>query len=549
MGERTSDQSLNRVVIANAVILVALLHTIRFGYDFGASDQDEFVPAALRALDTTLFKSDWLVMWQSAGFNVRTPTIMLLSALGSVLSIQGAALLLYIASFALIALAAIRLVQLVTNSRVAVFIAPVLMLVATPRFTLGGNDLTHTLLVPSMLAWALALHGVVMLLKRRHLAAGLLFGLATLFQPLVGIQTAGLSVLAVAATSPRATMLGEVRRLLSVAVVAALVASPVLLFILRTQLGGGASVPAAREFDLLVRIRAPHHFLPTAYPAESFLRFGVLAVAGLSATMLAPVLKPLRRFLIALYLVVAVACVGYVLGVVHLELLPVAKMQLMKSTVLIKVFACVAVSASVGVRLTERHKSRTGESNLFHHLGSSKGTTLALLGLLAGTVTMANFVPALGQRFGIMDRRDSSWSALHDWARSSTPIDDLFAVPPSNSDMRTFSRRAVASNFKAFAFQPEAMLEWNTRLVAFSNNPDIATHFIPGNELDASYETMETADLLAIADRYGVDHFVRRTRVTETDSASATRVRLLQTLVGSRAGVGDSLFVYTTVTE
>ena len=72
-----------------------LLYALRFGYDYGASDQDEFLPYLLHRLDPELLSQDWFVITQGATFSIRTYFVMLLQGLALVIPVWLAVLVLY----------------------------------------------------------------------------------------------------------------------------------------------------------------------------------------------------------------------------------------------------------------------------------------------------------------------------------------------------------------------------------------------------------------------------------------------------------------------
>ena len=169
-----------------------LLYVLRFGYDYGASDQDEFLPYLLHRLDPTLFAQDWFVLTQASTFGIRTYFVLLLQGLSLVVPAWLAVLVLYVSAWLLTAGAVYALGHAFTRNRLAAAAAVVLALVLTPQWTLGGNDLAHSMLVPSMVGWGLGLWGLVFFLRYRPGQAALLLGTATWMQPLVGLQLAGL---------------------------------------------------------------------------------------------------------------------------------------------------------------------------------------------------------------------------------------------------------------------------------------------------------------------------------------------------------------------
>ena len=145
---------------------------------------------------------------------------------------------------------------------------------------------------------------------------------------------------------------------------------------------------------------------------------------------------------------------------------------------------------------------------------------VALVGALAlATLTaVAAASGYLNGRIGYLERAHSPHSQLYEWARTNTPQDAIFAVPPSNSEMRSWSRRAIVVNFKAFPFQDELMIEWHRRLRDMSNNAGLDSGFVALTDLDASYEALADVDLIALSEEYGFSYVVRQSPIAVTDS-------------------------------
>ena len=164
------------------------LYVFRFGYGYGTSDQDEFLPYLMHLLDNRLFVNDWFVQTQLLSFSIRTYFVYLLYIPASLFSPFASTTLVYILSWFGIASGLFILARRISKNRLAAILSTGIVLLATPFWTLGGNDLVHTMLVPSMTAWALAVWGLAMFFKSRLVLAALLLGISTLFQALVGLQ-------------------------------------------------------------------------------------------------------------------------------------------------------------------------------------------------------------------------------------------------------------------------------------------------------------------------------------------------------------------------
>ncbi|ARA92036.1 hypothetical protein AWN76_001860 [Rhodothermaceae bacterium RA] len=487
--------------------LALVLYLLRFSYDYAASDQDELIPFLLHRLDPSLFAHDWFVQTQAGSFNVRTYVVLLLHGLALVLPVWAAVLTLYVAAWTLIATAVYHLGRLLTGDRVAAALAVVAALALTPQWTLGGNDLVHRMFVPSMLAWGLGLWGLGQALRHRTAPAALLLGLATWAQALVGLQLAGLTGLMLLADRRSASpqrRYGPAR----FAALYVLTAAPSVVPLLLLQYG--SPPPGASPDDLFyiqAVFRTPHHYLPSAFPRRALLRFGLLL--GLGSGALAWLhrrgqVRHVRR-LGVLLLAMAGLCL---LAVVCTELRPVlavAELQLFKTTVLAKVILLIGI-ARVAAQLLPARLRRLPEALLRSRRRCGMAAVL-LAALALFLMLRALEWPGLSRSPDAVALR-----AVEAWARTATPQDAVFAVPPSDDRFRSRAQRAIVVNFKAFPHQDTAMLAWFERLQALApiGRPPRGGAAIL-DDLDRAFEHLTLAELLPLSRSYGFTYVLRRT--------------------------------------
>src|SRR3954470_22855852 len=146
----------------------------------------------------------------------------------------------------------------------------------------GGGGVSETLfgyLYPTAPAFALAVCAIAALVHRRPALAGACLGLATIVHPNLGALSA-------AVIAPAVLLLpGPRRRLVTrLAVPLAVLAVPPLLLAAIQQAGGG-KLSAHQAYELLARVRQPHHMLFSAFPASEYLRTALwlgLAVLGVA---------------------------------------------------------------------------------------------------------------------------------------------------------------------------------------------------------------------------------------------------------------------------
>lgn len=496
-----------------AVCLAALLlFFLRFGHDYGSSDQDELIPVLLHEADPALFANDWFVQTQSEGFSVRRYFLWVLVGLHATMPLWLAFLTLYLASWLGTAAAVYVMARHLTGNVVAAAAAVVGALVLTPQWTLGGNDLVHNLLVPSMPAWTCALWGLYAVLRERHLLAGALLGVATCLQALVGLQVAGLLGLCLAAeqlwhirTGNRATI--DIRPLLQFTSAYLLLAAFVLVPVL-----GQVSAPAGGQepsiFYIMAQFRNPHHYLPFSFSARSALLFSCVTLVGLAAGVWLYRRGGLRHGpLLASMLGAVVAIdVGALFFTEFAPLLFVAKLQLFKYTVLVKLLMVIVICGAA-VRLLP-DALQAWLDGLF-----SRGRTLAAVAFVGGGVVLAAALLGDGllhDRIRFLARAETPAARVAAWARTQTPPGAVFATPPSLFTFRTDARRAIVVNFKAFPFQEAHIGPWFTRLT------DLAPAERPARgggavlpALDAAYHRLSPAQVVDLAGRYGFDFIVR----------------------------------------
>ncbi len=502
------------------VLLAALLlYALRFGYDYGASDQDEFLPYLLHRLDPESLSQDWFVVTQGATFSIRTYFVMLLQGLALVVPVWLAVLVLYGGAWLLIAGAVYALSYAFTRNRLAAAAAVVVALVLTPQWTLGGNDLAHSMLAPSMGGWGLGLWGVVFFLRYRPGQAAFLLGTATWMQALVGLQLAGLLGLMLLWRLTRSRR--ALRHVLLFAGVYALAALPTLGPLVLQQLSGTTPPEAADApsmFYVLAQFRVPHHYLFYSFPARSLVRFGALMVLGLTSFAL---LHRKQRVHYSAFLIQTLGCIAAfgILAFLFTEIQPVlfvAQLQLFKTTVLAKLLFVILICGAVFAWLPERI-ARPLE-RLMDIKGWGLAAVLGLWILAIGSVFVG--VEALRAKAGPLARAGTPTTQVETWARTQTPRDAVFAVPPSWSGFRSRARRAIVVNYKAFPYRDRLNITWFERLTEMApiSLPDRAGPAIQ-DSLDAAFLRQPAPALHRLAERYDFDYVVRDRPFTPASSS------------------------------
>ncbi len=504
------------------VILISFgLYIFRFGYGYGSSDQDEVLPYLLKLLDQDLFQTDWFVQSQVDHFNVRTWFVYGLRALCIFMTPFWAISSVYLVSWFGCAAALYRLSYQLTDSQLASLLCVPIILVLTPFWTLGGNDLVHSMLVPSMAAWALGLWGVYAVLDHRPVAGGMLIGLATLAQALVGLQLAGLLGLYLIYTSFTEKLAWfEMRRsVLVFGFVYLIVASPSIGPLIYQQLMGVCLADQADTpslFYIMGPYRHPHHYLFHSFDTERMLGFFSLLAGGLVSIYL------LRRkktsgfssntFIALTALVLLFCTVGY-MGTEVWHVLPIAKLQLFKTTGLIKALMVISICAAVVQVLPS---SINVPVNQFLNRSRWPAPASGALLLIALWLLQPD---RLERKVYPFSQKQEATTHLVSWIKDHTPKDALFAIPPSWSGFRSHAQRSVLINFKAFPYRDEDIYKWFERLneIAPLPLPDRTTSHLL-SRLDSSYHALTIDKLAKIVHQRDVNYIIRTTPLAKADS-------------------------------
>ncbi len=475
------------------VVLVALcLWLIRFDYTWATGDQDEFVPYVLHLLDTDVLAHDWFVQTQTQAVGVRTGFVWLLRVLCFLFTPGIAVAILYIVTWVLIGLAIGAIIHELRGSYGGAAVAIIVGLLLTPKWTLGGNDLVYTMLVPEMTAWSAALFGVLAFLRGRFAVAGLLTGLSALVQLLVGVHVT--LVLAVAhlvgSSSP-----SRVREILVMCGTATLAAAPIALPILFQQLSGIGATSAGEpsEIEILAHIRAPYHYLPSAFSIGSYVKFGAVLATGLASAL---VIKQrlhedqrIRVLLISLAVIAVLCITAWLLSEVY-EVPLVVKLQLFKTTVVAKVVCIVLLGSAIPKPAWLALSSRVRP------------------GIWAVATAISCIVVLLLVDRSMQETPTSSFSGVELWAKDNTELHTVFAIPPSISSFRSRAQRPIVVNYAAVPFRPEDLREWYARLCDLAPLDDPVRGITLKAQLDDSYHNRTLEDWQRLQAIYGIDYFV-----------------------------------------
>ncbi len=517
--QQSRSHPIRKSWLVPTLLLVAgyCLYLIRFGYGYGSSDQDEFLPYLLHLTDNSFFENDWFVQTQMATFSVRTFFVYVLRILSFVLPIWFSVLLVYLTSWAGIAIALYRLADFLSHNRFVAIISTAFICLLTPFWTLGGNDLLHSMLVPSMTAWAIGLWAFFFYLKQQYLAAAFYAGLATLMQALVGLQIAGLIALLLLLSwffdkNESLSFKRVVRYIVTYAAVASFALVPLFYQQFNSTFEPDADQPSL--FYIMALFRNPHHYLFYSFNKIRVFQFFLLLLVGYMSLLLLKRNRPSLFTQVVFRLIAIIAFLGF-LAFVGTEVYPsliLAKLQLFKMTIILKMLMVIS-ACTIAVRLLPKLTDK------LDHLVFERPALLALL--LLGAVSMVLIVQPgrFSQKIYAYNKKAIASAQLAEWGRSHADQDEVFAVPPSWSSFRYHAQRAIAINHKAFPYHDRDIPEWFNRIKAMA--PGYKPERTDGSLLeilDNRYNALSSQVLEHLSFEYEFDYVIRSSPLADDTS-------------------------------
>lgn len=481
-----------------ASFLAAGLFYVRFGYDVGFSDQDEFVPLVMKWLNPELFTRDWFVIFQDSEFGIRTIFAGLVVLPSLFLPIELAILILHLATWLVLTLSLYRISIFLYDNKLTALIFVIAGTVLTARWNPGGNDLFHSMLVPSSVAWALGMWSLERLLARRYGVAGVLGSLAVLVHPLVGIQICAVLGTGLTISNPRMAL----RFLLPVFVVA------VPMIVIFADLGAApdSSAVAGR---ILTHIRAPHHYLPSAFSSASWVTFGSLILVGGSFMWVDSSRTSngrVRTLIFALFGITLIVLAVSLVLISTFEIDLVTRLQPFSLAVFARI---LGVLGCISIITTFISTSRLRQVDAL--LSQTRWLPFAILFLIVSVFFLRPWFIQLKSGETAPTAMESQLDLVTgSWIKQNTSTDALFAVPPSLSGFQIQSSRSQFVNFKAFPFTKKESEEWLHRLLLVAP----VTSFGAGGtalmtQMDSAYLATSPTYWSSTQELEGIDYILR----------------------------------------
>lgn len=522
-----------QLAIISTCIAISYLVTTPSIYKYAVGNQASQLPLVKHAMDPSYLVNDWVVSLRTgitAPKYYYTQTVAFISEL---IGLPVAVFILYATSLITIIVGIWIFIDEIFNDKLAATItvglflshlATVPIIIYPPD--LGGNHLIQDYLLPSHVANAFIITGLIYSIKTYYRRAFTLFGVATLFHVVNAFWvslTVGLCIVAVEAgyEIKSKEYLSAIRKIpWDAAAIYGIISSFIVIPLLISRQSSDVGFEAAY---ITAWVRHPHHYILSQWPIKKTVAT-VLFIAT-SVVLLYRfrdrLFRDNRKQIFSFTYVVSFLTILFFGGYVFTEVLPVDTIiQLFPYR--IDDFLYIILYGAVA-KLTVVSLYKIGTRTSYHPINFSIGLicVILLIGVIgwSGGLALAQSGAEIGVISGDFAGPDKTLSEIYietpsgedelemayDWIESETPRDAIFLAPPSQSRFRLGSSRARVVNFKAFPFGSESAVEWEKRMNAVCNY-EIRRFGKKGfnipDQCDERFNNMTQAEITRVAETY-----------------------------------------------
>lgn len=426
---------------------IAILFIAVHGYQFNCSDQEEHLPQVYKLHDASLYKGDYVVESLLNEFSIRFFYVRVVYFSSLLIPVSIVCFVLHIVLVSMAAYFIMRLADVFLNSSVAAVASAMLALLVLNNFTVGGNNIEDTLLTCTSFANAGCLGAWYFYFKKNYSTAFAMAGAASLFQVLMGMHV----FMLMAALLLLFEKEKKVPKLILSMGVYLLFASPMLIPIVYRQFFITSSANNDLFYYVLYVFRNPHHYIPSFFPINDYLKTLALIGVALGTTF---ILKP--KFNKEIYAAVALIIAGMILYYLVLEqfgFLFIGKLQWFKTCTWLTVSCCIACCTWI------KHLSFLNK--LLNNAVFTKASGFLAIFILL-LILNSKYLPIekLKYRYQVGNYPKTDLTIMHEWISANTSKEALFVSFPNDDSFLCEAKRPLAVAYKAVIHEPWFMIKW-----------------------------------------------------------------------------------------
>lgn len=418
-------------------LLIAFSYILCNGYLFNTGDQAEHLPQIYQKLNPQLYSNDFFLNYYNQTFTVRYYFVYLVYGFSLFFGVKASCLIIYLVCLYAAIAGFFELANYFYSNQLKSWLAVVVYLFLFRHFTVGGNYFQDNMLVGSSLAEAFCIWAFVNLFKNKYLFSGILCGFAALFQPLIGLQVAGIIgvILLVNLFLVKQNNI-SFKNVFTYALAFLSIALFIFIPVFLSQL----NVNNANQVEaniILFEYRGALHYLPQLFPFKDLIFTSFFVLVSLVA--LQYFTKKDKTIFITIILVIIIVCIIFTM---ILSLNPVnnlGKFQWYKTTVWLGIFCSILCINFIPIKFI-----KSISISIF---------SFTFLYVVFNSVTYF--------KSGYIQINNQSISTqTHEWIKENTPINALFLAPPNDYSFNCEAQRSTAANYKAIVHETKYLLDW-----------------------------------------------------------------------------------------
>ncbi|MCB9245606.1 MAG: hypothetical protein H6606_04180 [Flavobacteriales bacterium] len=452
----------------------------RIGYFYSDGDHEEVLPQIFFQLGETQLANDFLISSIGGSWTVRSPFVLLLSVFGKDL-LESAFLIFHIGLNVVSFFFMIRIARAAGTGRWSIFV-PLIAVFALYAKSPGANDFYSPQLIAETFSMFFALWAIRDWFVEKHRSVGVLLMLAVLFHPINGFQVSILLLASWFIQNRR-----ELHSSWKYWSGPLLLSLAYMMWLMSRSEGAG---PSDAYFDLLIRFRNPHHYLPSAFPMEQITLSLLLAAVAFFTV------QKERSFIRTWIVLTVVGAVFYVVFVEWGTNISMAKTQWFKSTIWFRLWLAIGVLRLLPAWPILKHR--------FILFTASFLTVFLLLNSMRSN--------EISSHKSIRTVKDLSLVDVGVQAAQILPRDALIVQPMDITGFQAYAKRGMFVNFKAILHYPDFLKKWFNRLeLVYGPMDPQRSGFQQFRQAQAFYENFDAQKIKGWKEA-GITHALTRTK-------------------------------------
>lgn len=465
-------------------LLVSLAFILLKGYWFNCSDQEEHLPQVYKLINTQLYSGDYFVEPASSLFTIRWFYVYTVYFFAVILSVSSAVFILHILSITITAFFILKTAACFFDSQTARLLAPFFVLLIFNNQTVGGNSFEDIQLTCTVFANAGCMAAIYFFLKEKYVASGVACGLAALYQVLMGLHI--FIILFAFAVLIKSDY--RIKKLISLTTTFLIFSLPMLIPVLLKQIPENNTGNDLFYYTLYV-FRNSNHYLPSFFPADQYLRSGMLLFCAIALVLL---FRHRQKKIFLLFSgIIITGMLLYYITLEHFHWMQAGKIQWFKTSTWLTAMCSIIISGYLGQATDSLVKS-----NLYAKFPTWSILSACILFLLV--IFNSEYLPGkLKSNCQIGNYHKSNLTLMHEWIKDNTPQDALFLSFPSDESFLCQAQRPLAIAFKAIIHEPWFMNKWYADFTKFYSVSD-SIIYIPKNAISIAEKSFYETDNSAV---------------------------------------------------